>query len=212
MNRGDATNYVLDRLQIPSAEVAKVTQVQNVIQQEVYRVNAEWNLTLASTTVTIAATTGLVTLPADLQKLVTLTQTTVTVDVVDEMTFASTQTAITAGTFTAVTNPPTIAAFRSPLTLATLPVPTANVSATLVYVQRPAAMASDATVIPLPLEYHDYLAESAVWRMAMTEGEIYIARFTSEIVQDLRGRLAGLHNIQPGQNGWAIPLKGYPSS
>jgi hypothetical protein len=211
VNRGDATTYVLDRLQIPSAEAAKVTQVQNVIQQEVYRTNAEWNLTMASTTVTIAATTGLVTLPSDLQKLVALTQTTVTVDVVDEMTFASTQAAITAGTFTAVTNPPTIAVYRPPSTLATLPVPTANVSATLVYVQRPAAMTSDATAIPLPLEYHDYVAESAVWRMALTEGEIFIARFSSEVMQDLRARLSGLHNIAPGQNGWAIPLRGYPS-
>lgn len=208
MTRDDVATYVLDRLQIPSAETAKVTQVDNIIQLEVDRANEEWNLTVTSTTLTIAATTGLATLPADFQKIISITQTTVELAAVDELNFAQTLVGIAAGTAPTITNPPTIAVFRPPLTLATLPVPTANVSATLVYVQRPATM-SGSTVLPIPLEYHDLIAERVCWRMALTEGEIFIARFTGEIVQYLEGRLGGLRTQAPGQAGWAIPLKGF---
>lgn len=208
MTRDDVATYCLDRLQIPSAETAKVTQVNGIIQLEVDRVNAEWNLTVTSAALTIAANTGLATLPADFQKIISITQTTVELAAVDELNFAQTLVGIAAGTAPTITNPPTVAVFRPPLTLATLPVPTANVTATLVYVQRPATM-TGSTVLPIPLEYHDYVAETVCWRVALTEGEIFLARFTEEIVQDLRGRLVGLHSQAPGQAGWAIPLKGY---
>jgi hypothetical protein len=211
MTRDDVATFVLDRLQIASSESAKVTQVNTIIQQEVYRLNEEYNLTMASASATIAANTGLVTLPSDVQKVVSLTQTTVTVDIVDEQNWATRVAAIAAGTSPSITNPPTIAVYRPPSTLATLPIPTSNVTATLVYVQRPPLITTGSTVLQIPLEYHDLVAETACWRMALTEGEIFIARFTNEVVQDLRARLSGLRTMAPGQAGWAIPLQGYPS-
>jgi hypothetical protein len=209
LNRGDCASYVLDRLTIPSSDTAKVGQVDQLINTFIYRVNADYNLTVASATVTVTASTGLVTLPSDFQKIVSLTQTTVSIDVTDELTFQARVAAIAAGTAASVTNPPTLAVFRPPLTLATLPIPTANVSATLVYVQRPTPPATDGTTIPLPVEYHDLIAELVVRRMALTEGEPAIAQIALDLANEMRQELGAIRTQQPGQAGWAIPLKGY---
>lgn len=212
MNFGDATNYVLDRLAIPTSDTTKIAQLQNLINLETARTNEEYNLTVTSAAATVATTTGIVTLPADFQKLVYLLQTSVTVDLIDEVNFAARAAQIAAGTASSVTNPPTVAVYRPSGTggvLYTLPIPTTNVSATLIYVQRPAVMSSNATTIPLPVEYHDLICELVVRRMALTEGEPAIAQIALDLANELRQRVTGLRTQQPGQSSWAIPLIGY---
>lgn len=203
---------MLDRLQIPSTDTAKIAQVQNLLNLEVARVNEEFNLTITSVSTTIAANTGILTLPADFQRLVWLVQTSVTVQLIDEVNFASRLAAIAAGTASSVTNPPTVAVLRPSGTgqvLYTLPIPTSSVSATLIYVQRPATMASNATTIPLPVEYHDLVCETVVRRMALTEGEPAIAQIALDLAQELRARLTAQRTPEAGQSSWAIPLQGY---
>lgn len=212
MNLGEATTYVLDRLQIPSSDTAKITQAQSLINLETARTNEEYNLTVTSAAATVAANTGILTLPADFQKLVYLLQTSVTVDLIDEVNFAARTAEIAAGTASSVSNPPTVAVYRPSGTggvLYTLPIPTSSVAATLIYVQRPATMSSNATAIPLPVEYHDLICELVVRRMALTEGESAIAQIALDLANELRQRVNGLRTQQPGQSSWAIPLKGY---
>lgn len=209
MNFGDAQTYVLDRLQIPATDAAKVTQVKNLLNLEVARVNADYNLTVTSAATTVLANTGLIVLPADFQKLVTFRQTTVVLEILDELNFAMRQADIAAGTASAVSNPPTTGVFRSPLTIATLPIPTSNVAGTLVYVQRPATLSSNATDLPIPVEFHDLICEVVVRRMALTEGEPAIAQIANDLALELRAHLEELITQQPGQSSWAIPLHGY---
>jgi hypothetical protein len=208
---GEATTYVLDRLQIPSSDTAKITQTKAILNQETYRLNAEMEYALASAAVTITGGTGLATLPADIQRIKWIDQTTVTILITDEYAFAKRRAQIAAGTASSISNPPTVAVWRPPSTLATLPIPTANVTATLIYVQRPAPMTSDATVLPIPLEAHDYIAEAAVRRMALTEGESAIAQISLDIMGELRGRLQAIRNLQAPQANWQIAMSGYPS-
>lgn len=212
MTLGDLKTYVADRLQIPSSDSAKLTQIQSIANLETARANVEFEATIASASATITATTGLVTLPSDFQRLITLTHDSVLVQMTNPIDFALRATAIAAGTSPTVTNPPTIAMYRTPSTLATLPAPTANVSATLVYVQRPAVMTSDATTIPLPVELHDFVAESAVRRMALTEGESAIAQISLDIMNELRVRYMALRNQQMGPSSWQIPLTHYTTA
>lgn len=210
MTRDEAATFVLDRLQIPSSDSAKITQVQNLLQLEVDRANVLYELTLTTATVTVDNTGASTNLPSDVQRIKTLLQGTVTIDITDEVTWAQRLAAIAAGTWTTVTNPPTFAIWRPPSTLLFRPAPSANTSVTLVYVQRPGAL-SGATQLPLPLEWHDLMAERVVRRMALTEGEPAIAQIALDIARELEAELMGLRNMQAGPDSWQIPMQGYPS-
>jgi hypothetical protein len=208
VTRDECVTFVLDRLQIPSSDTAKVAQTQNILQLEVYRANDFFELTLTSAVITINTSGGVTSWPTDVQKIKAINQSTVVIEMVDETTFAMRLAALAAGG-AVPSNPPTFAVWHPPSTFISAPAPSANVSALMTYVQRPAAM-SASTVVPLPLEWHDLVCERTVRRMALTEGEPAIAQIALDIARELEQELMGLRNQMTGPSTWQIPLSGYP--
>lgn len=199
MNLGDLQTYVLTRLDIDATQSAIVTQITQVLNAENYRLHSELELDINVSTVVVNANTNTATLATDIQRIKTILNGSNDMTSIDEYAFTRRLAETAAGTASSVTNPPIEFLFRRPNIIMVWPTPTTNTTLSYAYVQRPVAMAG-ASDLPgaLPVEWHDYLAEIATWRLALTEGETAIADDASRIAQQLYQRLVGQTNVQPG--------------
>lgn len=199
MNLGDLQTYVCTRLDIDATQSAIVTQITQVLNAENYRLHSELELDINVATVAVTGNTNTATLATDIQKMKAVINGAWDMTSIDEYAFARRLAETAAGTAQAVSNPPIEFLFRRPNIIMVWPTPTANTTLSYTYVQRPTAMASAGDPPgALPVEWHDYLAEIATWRIALTEGETAVADDASRIAQQLYQRMMAATNVQPG--------------
>ena len=198
-------DYVRDRLSIAASDSTKQTQIDTLLNIEYRRLCAEERLNIERTTLTAVAGSQLVDLPNDWVETLTFTWGTSTVQPVtfDEFARLDAQEGDAGGI---------VYYQESPERVRVYPTPNAtNLSQmTLWYVARPDAMASDNdSPSALPFEYHDLLAESVVYRIAMSEEMFESAQYARATADELRSRMAGHMRRRQGSGASRVVLKVY---
>lgn len=205
----DFQTYVLDRLQIPSNDAAKITQIKNHLNWVNEKLHEMFELKISATTLTLT-NTGSVTVPADFARVKYILNNTVPVDHITERDFATYLGSLNNGSGPTISNPPAVFTWRPPSTLSFLPIPTSNVTLNFVYVQRPNAMSSPTdTPDALPMAYADLLCEWAVLRMALTEENAINVVNVRQLAEEIQGQLAYFRVRQAGKRNERVQLKVY---
>lgn len=206
----DFQTYVLDRLNIPSNDTTKVTQIKNILNWVNEKLHEMFELKISATTLSITANNGNVTVPTDFARVKYILNNTVPVDHITERDFATYLGSLNAGAGPTLSNPPAVYTWRPPQTLSFLPVPTANVTLNFVYVQRPIAMSAGTdTPDALPMAYADLLCEWAVLRMALTEENTANTVNVKQLAEEIQGQLAYYRIRQAGKRNERVALKVY---
>lgn len=197
--------YVRDRLSISSSDSAKTTQINTALNQERYRLNAEFRLKKTTDTLDVNADSETVTLPADVVEILSLYTSDYLLQPLTEQEFALLGTS-------ASTGPQVYVVDGSSTTLRIRPYPTESEAdaLTIYYVQRPTALSSDSdTPSELPAEFHDLIAEGAIYRIAQSEEDQDLARGAAAIAAMLTDNLRAYMNRRQGATVSRVQLRGF---
>jgi|GEM_PF-4374860 len=206
MTYAELRTYVRDRLTISTGDTAKTTQINTAIQQARYRLSAEFRLTKTKATLNFTADTETVTLPSDVVEILSITSGNYIVQPISEQEWAEVAGSVVAG------GPQVYVVDGSSTTIRISPVPadTETAAATIYYVARPTALSADADVpTELPAEFHDLIAEMAVYRIAQSEEDFDLARGAAVVADELRGELRAYMIRRRGPTASRQALRGF---
>jgi hypothetical protein len=211
VNYGELRTYVRDRLTISTGDAAKTTQINTAINQARYRLAAEFRLLEATASLNFTANTETVTIPADVTEILSIRQGTYVLQPITRAELAQYRAAQAAGT-TLSTGPQVYVVDGASTTIRVWPVPTTTVTAaaTIHYVQRPVALSADGdTPSEMPTEFHDLIAEEAVYRIAQSEEDFDLARGAAAATAELREGLRAYMNRRMGAGASKVFLRGF---
>ena len=211
MTYQEMQTYCLDRYAITAGDTAKVTQIQNLLNGENYRIHALAELLIAVTNLSFAANTGLATVPTDWVRPRYLQDGKISVMPAIPQDQAFAQALATASG--AVTTPPNQTFtydWRPPATMLAYPIANATHVVAAEYVQRPPAMsaAGDAPGA-LPAEFHDMLCEIVCVRIGISEGEFSASQLADQLSDKLVADLKRFRKVSTGPSTTRVRMKVY---
>lgn len=215
MTLDDFRTYVRQRLTISTAETATTTQIDTAVNQARYRLNAKYALLVGTALLDFTADTETVTLPTDLVEALSIHTADYVLRPINPQEWAEVAGLdVQAGPQVYVVD-----GAGGTMRVAPVPATTATGAATLRYVKRPTAL-SAGTDAPaeLPAEFHDLIGEHAVYRIALNEEDLDLARAAWRVIYGdpgnpddlgLDGELRAFVNKRSGPTPSRIALRGF---
>ena len=206
MTLSEMQTYIRDRLTISSSDTAKTTQITTTINQARYRLAAEFRLKETRATLDFTAATETVTLPSDVQEILSIYQGDYVLQPVTDQERAE----IAGSTASGGPQVYTVDGSSTTIRVSPLPATTVVAAATIYYVQRPTALAAAGdTPSELPTEFHDLLCEMACYRIALSEEDFDLARGAAVLAAELTEGLRGYMNRRGGPTRSRQALRGF---
>lgn len=206
MTLDELRTYVRDRLSISSSDSAKTTQINTALNQARYRIAAEFRLKQTKDTLDFVADTETVTLPADCVEVLAIYQGDYLLQPITWQEWGQ----VVGSTVTGGPSVYVVDGSSTTMRVSPLPAETESDAATIYYVQRPTALSSDSdTPSELPAEFHDLIAEEAIYRIGQSEEDQDLARGAAAVAATLRDELRSYLNRRPGATVSRIQLGGF---
>lgn len=209
--RGELTSYVLERLGVSSNRTTFSEQVKGQLFREYVRAVREFELKKDVALLALSADDPFVDVPDDFLKALTLRIGTVVLRETTDRELAQAQASRT-GALAADSGLDTFT-FMDPDRFYLDPAPTADADqgATLFYVVRPPAWDDDSDSPDwLPEDYHDYLAELVVSRLALNQEEFATHSVAAQANADrLRASLLDEMDLRRGRRSQHVRRRHY---
>lgn len=210
MTYAQLRTYILDRLTIATADTGRVAQVNNAINQARYRLNAEFGLKKATDTIDVTADTETATLPSDVVRILSLYSGSWLLQPITEQEFGELSNTVVSGVGAGGPQVYTVDGSSTTIRLRPIPSATAADYLTVHYIQRPTALSADGDIpSELPAEFHDLIAEEAIYRIAQNEEDQELARGAGAVAGDLRLMLRAYMNLRVGPTASRQALRGF---